>query len=201
MTVPGHTSSRARRPRGPLAVRFALGALGAAGLVLGAGCGVAPAGADNDSPAIGPTSVISAGSFPVFPVPGTYAGYQTGQYTTLQKTVTGTAQRNFHIDAGSSLVFWLACREAGRATLASPDLGLNWSVPCSPSAEPQSINFQPTTGIAAGTPVKVLVTVTPGARWEVRIDIPHPNATTSPTGRPGAPTGAAASSPAPGQPS
>jgi hypothetical protein len=107
-------------------------------------------------------------------VPATWSGYRNTVYREIQKAVTGKKPRNLHITAGPDPVFWLACLGTGRAKLKSPSLGLDWSIPCGSRLDPQSINFSPTTGVAAGRKVLVLVTATSGARWEVRVDAPVP---------------------------
>ncbi len=155
----------------------------AAAPLLTAGCSAAPAGATANSPAVGPTGAATPSDFPPFQVPATWSGYNAAAYRQVQKAVTGKKPRNLHITAGPDLVFWLGCLGAGSATLKSPSLGLDWSIRCGTRTDPQSVNFSPTTGIAAGRKVLVLVTATPGARWEVRIDAPSPGGTTPRTPR------------------
>ncbi|TVZ03202.1 hypothetical protein EAS64_22465 [Trebonia kvetii] len=169
MNVATSASPRTRTNRA-----FSAVCLGLAVPLLAAGCSAAPAGATNDSPAIGPTRAASPTNFPTFQVPATWSGYRNTVYREIQKAVTGKKPRNLHITAGPDLVFWLACLGTGRARLKSPSLGLDWSIPCGTRLDPQSINFSPTTGIATGRKVLVLVTATPGARWEVRVDAPVP---------------------------
>ena len=153
---------------------LAAACLGAAVPLLAAGCSTAPAGATHDSPAIGPTGAATPSDFPPFQVPATWSGYRNIAYRQVQKAATGSKPRNLHVPAGPDLVFWLGCLGAGSAKLKSPSLGLDWSIPCGTRVDPQSINFSPTTAITAGRVVLVLVTATPGARWEVRVDAPVP---------------------------
>ena len=165
-------SSRARTAAAAMAA-----CLGGGSLLLTAGCAAAPAGAIGSSPAIGPTVGASPTNFPPFQVPATWSGYRSIAYEQVQKAVAGTKPRNFHITAGPDLVFWLGCLGTGEAKLKSAALGLSWEIQCSSRLDPQAISFSPTTQIADGTAVKVLVTVTKGAIWEVRIDAPRPPGT------------------------
>jgi hypothetical protein len=160
----------------PILAFAAVACLGAGVPLLAAGCSAAPAGATNNSPAIGPTGPATPSRFPPFQVPATWSGYRNTVYRQIQKSVTGTKPRNLHITAGPDLVFWLACLGTGRAKLKSPSLGLNWSIKCGTRFDPQSINFSPTTGINTGRKVLVWVAATPGSRWEVRVDAPVPAA-------------------------
>jgi hypothetical protein len=150
----------------------AAGSLGLTAPLLLAGCAAAPAGAADDSPAIGPTSATSPSVFPSFQVPAKWTGYRGTVYREIQQPVSGKKPGRLHVAAGPDLVFWLACLGSGSATLKSPGLGLNWSVNCGTRLDPQSVNFSPTTAITAGRKVLVLVSATPGARWEVRVDAP-----------------------------
>lgn len=170
MTVATSAAPRSRTIR----ALAAAGCLGLAAPLLVAGCSAAPAGATDDSPAIGPTGVPSPSVFPTFQVPVTWTGYRNAAYRAIQKAVSGRKPRNLHIPAGPELVFWLGCLGTGTATLQSPSLGLDWSVPCGTRFEPQSITFSPTTAITDGRKVLVLVSATPGARWKVRVDAPVP---------------------------
>ena len=158
-------------------VRAATASTGAACLLaavplLTAGCSAAPAGATANSPAVGQTGAATPSDFPPFQVPATWSGYHSTGYRQVQKAVTGKKPRNLHITVGRDLVFWLGCLGTGNATLKSPGLGLDWSIRCGTRPDPQSVNFSPTTGISAGRKVLVLVTATPGACWEVRVDAP-----------------------------
>ena len=169
MNVASPASPRTRTIRA-----LAAACLGAAVPLLAAGCSAAPAGATHDSPAVGPTGDARPSDFPPFQVPATWSGYRNVAYRQVQKAATGSKPRNLHVPAGPDLVFWLGCLGAGSARLKSPSLGLDWRVPCGTRFDPQSINVSPTTAITAGRMVLVLVTATPGARWEVRVDAPVP---------------------------
>lgn len=151
---------------------MAAACLGAAAALLVAGCSAAPAGAATGSPAVGQTGAATPSDFPPFQVPATWSGYKNTAYRQIQKAATGKKPRNLHITAGPDLVFWLGCLGAGSATLKSKSLGLHWSIRCGTRFDPQSVNFSPTTAITAGRAVLVLVSATPGARWEVRVDAP-----------------------------
>jgi hypothetical protein len=154
----------------------ALGAacLGLSGLALAAGCGVAPAGATGNSPAIGPVRTgAGAGNFAPFPVPASWNGKDDVAYKTVVKSKAGTTPREFGLTARSSMVLWLNCTGTGSARLTSPAISLRWGIPCGSGADPQGLTFTPPHA-AQGKPVKVLVTASAGSRWEIRIDEPAP---------------------------
>jgi hypothetical protein len=94
-------------------------------------------------------------------------------YQMVVKSKAGTAPRKFGFTARPSMVFWLNCIGTGSARLASPAIGLAWGIPCGHGAEPAGITFTPPPA-TLGKPVKVLVTASPGSRWEVRVDEPAP---------------------------
>ncbi|MGH3245168.1 MAG: hypothetical protein ACRDOI_03015 [Trebonia sp.] len=153
--------------------------LGLSGLALAAGCGVAPAGATANSPAIGPVRTGNAAkNFPPFPVPTLWNGKGEVAYRTVVEAKTGTAPRRFGVTARLSMVFWLNCIGTGTAHLTSPAINLKWGVPCGNGADPAGLTFSPVPA-THGQPVKVLVTASAGARWEVRIDEPAPAAKTT----------------------
>ncbi len=160
-----------RRPR----AAGALGAgLAAAGLAVTAGCSVAPPGAAGTSPAIGPVRTgAAAANFGAFPVPAIWNGKDFRFYEALVKAKVSKKPHNFRIIAHADLVFWLSCIGPGTAQFTSPALRFHWSVPCGNGADPAAVNFSPRAA-AVGHAVDVLVTASPGARWEARIDIPAP---------------------------
>jgi hypothetical protein len=153
--------------------------LAASGLALAAGCSAAPAGAADDSPAIGPVKTgAAAAKFAPFPVPTKWAGAGGKDYTAAVKAKTGTTPRKFSLTAAPSLVFWLSCIGTGTARLTSPAISLNWGIPCGSGDDPSGITITPPRA-AQGTSVKVEVTSPPNTRWEVRIDArdtPHKKA-------------------------
>jgi len=143
-------------------------------LALAAGCSVAPPGATVDSAAIGEIrSGASAKNFPPFPVPTTWTGGDSVDYTMVVKAKTGTTPRYFGFTAKSSMVFWLNCIGTGKAQLASPAIGLKWDIPCGSGAQPdpKGLTFRPPHA-ALDKKTLARVTVTTGSRWEVRIDAP-----------------------------
>jgi hypothetical protein len=147
--------------------------LGLSGLVLAAGCSVAPAGATSNSAAIGPVRTgAGAKNFAPFPVPTRWNGLDNVDYVIVVKAKTGTKPREFGFTAKPSMVFWLSCIGAGTAHLTSPAIGLKWGVPCGNGADPQGLTYGPPHA-AQGKSVKALVTAPAGARWEVRIDAPE----------------------------
>jgi hypothetical protein len=159
MTVPIH-----RQVRTPLTVFLSL-----SGLALAAGCSVAPAGATVDSQAIGPVQHGSTKNFPPFPVPTSWNGKDGAIYKMVVKAKTGTTAREFGVTAKSSMVFWLNCIGTGSAHLANSAIDLKWTVPCGNGQSPGGITLTPPHA-ALGKEIKVLVTVSSGSRWEVRID-------------------------------
>jgi len=149
-------------------------ALGVGGLALAAGCGVAPAGATANSPAVGPVRTGDAAkNFPPFPVPAVWSGQNDMPYQMVVKSKAGTAPRKFGFTARQSMVFWLNCIGPGSARLASPAIGLAWGIRCGNGANPAGITFTPPPA-TLGKRVKVLVTASAGSRWEVRVDEPAP---------------------------
>jgi hypothetical protein len=156
---------RIRRPfRTSLVVSLIAG-----GLVLAAGCSAAPPGADN-SPVVGPARTgAQATKFPQFPQPTRWNGLGNNVYVTVVKAKTGTAKHEFPVTARSGMVFWLSCLGAGQARLANGAIDLKWEIPCGNGSDPVAINVEPKASVIGHT-VNVLVTVTKGARWEVRID-------------------------------
>lgn len=149
------------------------GFLALSGLALAAGCSVAPAGATVNSAAIGPIRTGSAAkNFAPFPVPASWQGQDNVVYNMVVKAKSGFTPRKFGLTAKSSMVFWLNCVGKGSAHLSSPGIGLNWGIPCGNGTHPQGLTFRPPHA-AQGKPIKVLVTVSAGSRWEVRIDEVH----------------------------
>jgi hypothetical protein len=166
--------------------------LAAAGVALAAGCAAAPAGATSDSPAIGPVRIGSgAKNFAPFPVPAVYQGKDNNVYQEIQKAKTGSTKRNFRVILRSDMVFWVNCIGTGKAQIASPAIGLKWDIACGDGTSPGGINFTPKSS-AVGHGDDILVTVTHGSRWEVRIDgiAPKGVAPKAPT-VPARPTGSA----------
>jgi hypothetical protein len=143
--------------------------LGLAVALLTAGCGVAtPGPADYaGGPVSDPPTYLNA-----FPMPDTYVGGAENKgYTPIVNVTTGTGPRNLTITVGADLILWLGCGgTAGSASLTSQDIGLNWSVACGTSGDPQGVEFKTKQDI--GQTVKILVTAPAADRWEVRIDAP-----------------------------
>jgi hypothetical protein len=167
-----HPLRTSQQPGKPPWHRALAVSLGLSGLALAAGCSVAPAGATVNSPAIGPVRTgAGAANFAPFPVPASWNGQDEVVYIMVVKSKTGTTPRKFTVTVKSSLVFWLNCIGTGSAHLTSPAINLKWGVPCGDGADPEGITFRPPRA-AQGKPVKVLVTASAGARWEVRIDAP-----------------------------
>ncbi|HEY0938185.1 MAG TPA: hypothetical protein VGD91_31135 [Trebonia sp.] len=149
--------------------------LGAAGLAFAAGCSVAPAGAATDSPAIGPVRSSSGpADFAPFPVPAIWNGDHNRVYQMVLKAKTGSVSpHKFHLVFKSDMVFWLSCIGAGRAQIASPGIGLKWSVACGDGGSPAGINFSPASS-HVGHSGLVDLTVSAGCRWEIRVDAVAP---------------------------
>ena len=146
--------------------------LAAAGLLVTAGCSVAPPGAAGTSPAIGPAHADAAvKDFGAFPIPAGWNGKVFRFYEALVKAKVSKKRHNFRIIARADLVFWLSCIGTGTAQFTSPALRFHWSVPCGNGADPAAVNFRPRAA-AVGHAVDALVTASPGARWEARIDVP-----------------------------
>jgi hypothetical protein len=142
------------------------------GLVLAAGCSVAPAGATSNSPAIGPVRTgAAAKSFAPFPVATRWDGQDNVNYGVQVDAKTGTNPHQFAVTVEPSMVFWLSCIGTGTARLTSPAIGLKWGVACGNGLDPQGLTFRPPSS-AQGKSVKVLVTAPAGARWEIRVDAP-----------------------------
>jgi hypothetical protein len=178
--APGSRSPESRSSRSRS--RRALGGgLGAAALALVAGCSVAPPGATFDSAAIGPVRAgTGVQNFAPFPVPAVWAGEHNAVYKMVVKAKTGTnSPAGFHVVVQPSLVFWLNCIGTGKAQVASAGIKLKWSVPCGDGTSPAGLTFQPAPP-AVGHTAKVYVTVSPGARWEIRIDALAPAGVTPP---------------------
>jgi hypothetical protein len=175
------------RPRGRGPGSAAAGLAVVAGAVL-AGCSAAPPGAAGTSPAIGPVRTgAAAAAFGPFPVPAVWNGKDYRSYEMVVKPKAGVKPHNVRFIARQDLVFWLNCIGAGSATLTSSDIRFHWSVPCGSGADPAAVNFSPRAA-AVGHAVNVLVTASPGARWEVRVDRAAPPGFTPspaslPTGR------------------
>jgi hypothetical protein len=132
---------------------------------------VAPPGATVNSPAIGLVRTGGATNFAPFPVAASWNGQGEVVYVMVVKAKTGTTPRKFAVTAKPSLVFWLNCIGTGSAHLTSPAINLKWGIHCGDGADPEGITFRPPHA-AQGKPVKVLVTASAGARWEIRIDAP-----------------------------
>jgi hypothetical protein len=143
--------------------------LGLAAVLLAVGCSAAPPGATHDSPAVGPTQKGTTANFAPFPVPETYNGLDNSVYRQVLKAKTGTDPAKFHFAVKPSMVFWLNCIGRGTATLSSPGIDLQWSVPCGNGSSPAGITFRPKDS-AVGHDAVVLVTTTRNSMWEVRID-------------------------------
>ena len=159
-----------------LAACLAAACLTTGGLAL-TGCSAAPAGAVNNSPAIGPVrSGTALANFAPFPVPSKWGGAGGKDYFMVVKAKTGTKPHKFSFTATASVVFWLNCIGKGTARLTSPGIRLNWGVPCGTGADPAGITVTPPRA-AQGALVKALVTSPPGTRWEIRVDArPAPKA-------------------------
>jgi hypothetical protein len=156
-----------RKPPSP---RVLGACLGAAGLALVAGCAAAPPGATNDSPAVGPVRTgTSLDQFVPFPVPQIWAGEYNVNYQMIVKPRTGTKLGGLRFIVRDSDVFWLNCIGAGTAQIASPAIGLKWSVACGNGDSPAGITFTPKSS-AVGHGAQVYISVTAGSRWETRID-------------------------------
>ncbi len=142
-----------------------------AAVLLAAGCSVAPPGATHNSPAVGPVPKPheTTPNFPPFPVPAVYNGLGNNVYKMVQKPKTGTAPGGFHVTVRLNMVFWLNCIGKGTATVSSPGISLNWTIPCNDGSSPGGINFRPKAS-ALGHVAFVLVSATRNSKWEVRID-------------------------------
>jgi hypothetical protein len=167
-------------------VRAAVAAAMAAAITTVAGCSAAPAGAVNDSPAIGPVRTGAAvDSFPAFQVPESWPGAGGVRYTALMSPQTSTVKREFSITVTPGLAFWLACitidgnSSGGTARIVSTSIGLNWTTSCGTDPDPAGITFAPPHA-TVGHKVKITVTSTAHTRWLVRADgsSTRPNAAT-----------------------
>jgi hypothetical protein len=159
-----------RRRRKPSSSRVLGACLGAAGIALVAGCSVAPPGSTSDSPAVGPVRTsANLDDFAPFPVPAVWGGEYNVNYQVIVKAKTGTKLGGFRFIVRTGDVFWLNCIGAGSAQFTVPALGVKWSVPCGDGDNPQGITVHPKTS-AVGHGAQAYVSVTPGSRWEVRID-------------------------------
>ena len=160
------------RIRHPLRISLTA-CLGLSGIVLAAGCSVAPAGATSTSSAIGPVRTgAAAENFAPFPMATKWNGLDNVDYVMVVKAKTGTTPREFGITAKSSMVFWLSCIGTGTVRLTSPAIKLNWGIPCGNGDDPEGITYSPPKD-TVGKEIKVLVTAPAGGRWEVRIDEPE----------------------------
>jgi hypothetical protein len=121
----------------------------------------------NEPPAA--STGVNAVNLAPFPVPSTWTGKDGSVYTAVIKPKTGTTPGTFSVIPTSSVVFWLGCIGEGTARVASPSIGLHWSIPCGGVADPEGITFIPPRA-AVGTSVKIKVTSSPHTRWEVRVD-------------------------------
>lgn len=154
-----------RNAKIPVAVCLAL-----SGTALAAGCSAAPAGADHDSPPIGPVRTGTAAlNFPPFPMPAKWAGPGGARYTMIVKPKTSAVPRKFSFTPKASLELWLGCIGTGIARLVSPAMSLNWEVPCGSSPDPTGLTFTPPAS-ALDRSVKVLVTSPAQTRWVFRVD-------------------------------
>lgn len=159
-----------RRRRKPSSSRVLGACLGAAGIALVAGCSVAPPGSASDSPAVGPVRTsANLDDFAPFPVPAVWAGEYNVNYQVIVKAKTGTKLGGFRFIVRTGDVFWLNCIGAGSAQFTVQALAVKWSLPCGDGDNPQGITVHPKTS-AVGHGAQAYVTVTPGSRWEVRID-------------------------------
>jgi hypothetical protein len=160
--------------RNSLAACLCLGAM-----LLAAGCSAAPPGAERNSLAVGPVHHGRTPNFAPFPIPDTYNGQGNSVYTMVQKAQTGTKPGGFHVTVKTSMVFWLNCIGKGTATMSSPGIDLNWSVPCGDGTTPAGITFRPKAS-AVGHMAFVLVTSTRKSKWEFRVDIAAPHGVNPP---------------------
>jgi hypothetical protein len=156
-------------PRHSLAACLCLAAL-----LLAAGCSAAPPGADRTSSAVGPVRKPGSTDFAPFPVPAVYNGLGNSVYTMVQKPKSGADPAKFHFTVRPSMVFWLNCIGKGTATLSSPGIDLQWTIPCSDGTSPSGVTFSPK-GSALGKTATVLVTATRNSHWEIRIDVAAPH--------------------------
>ncbi|HVT69534.1 MAG TPA: hypothetical protein VHF26_17420 [Trebonia sp.] len=144
----------------------------AAGVVLAAGCSAAPPSALRGSVAVGPVQVgAAAREFAPFPQPEIYTGLDNKLFYQVQKPKTGTGPRQFRITLASQMVFWLNCigKKTAKAQVSSPGLGLKYDIFCGDGTSPGGITFAPKAP-AVGHPAVFTVTVTKGAKWEIRVD-------------------------------
>jgi hypothetical protein len=156
-------------------VPLAAAGLAAAGLAL-AGCSAAPAGATNESLAVGPIRTGAAlDNFAPFQVPVQWRGEGNVLYTMVVKARAGTKPREFGVKAAPSMVFWLGCLGAGGSvTVVSAPIKLKWSAPCSSDADPTGITFAPPRA-EVGKKVKVMVSAPSHAKWLFRADSSAPS--------------------------
>jgi len=144
--------------------------LAAASVAAAAGCSAAAPGATYNSPAVGPTrAAATPTNFAPFPEPTIWNGLDNAVYQVVDKAKTGTKARDFAFIAQPQMVLWLNCIGTGKAQLASPALHLKWDIPCGDGGSPGGINVTPPSS-QVGHTTRVVVTVTKGSRWEVRID-------------------------------
>jgi hypothetical protein len=152
----------------PRKLRSSLAAgLGAAAVVLAAGCGASPG-----APA------APATAFKVFPLPTRWnnAVIPATDYLTVLSVASGAGPRTFSIPGQPALMFWLGCLgTGGSATISSAGLPLHWSLPCGSDGDPSAVVIDPTHA-TAGQQVKVLLTAPATAHWELRVDAPEKTA-------------------------
>ena len=161
--------------RNSLAARLCLAIVLLAAGLLAAGCSAAPPGATRTSTAVGPIQRHPHETdFPPFQVPATYNGLDDNVYTQVDKARTGVAPGGFHVTVRPTMVFWLNCIGKGTATLSSPGIDLQWTIPCSDGTSPSGVTFRPK-GSALGKTATVLVTATRNSHWEIRIDVAAPH--------------------------
>jgi hypothetical protein len=163
-------SLRAAPAAGRLVTAVAVaGLVGVAGLT--AGCGT------DTNPAADPSvhSDQPLNKFDPFPEPKTWNLSVGPAYTAIfgplsgKTSGSGTKKKTFTITGQPDLVFWLGCLGTGTARLSSPDMTLDWTVPCGVNRTPGGINVNPTHA-PAGKKVTVVLTVTAGSSWSLRID-------------------------------
>ena len=144
----------------------------AAGVVLAAGCSAAPATALRGSVAVGPIRVGAVkDSFAPFPQPEVYNGLNNKVFWQVQKPKTGAGTRSFRITLASQMVFWLNCigKTTAKAQINSPGIGLKYDIFCGDGISPGGITFAPKASDVGHSDVYT-VTVTTGAKWEIRVD-------------------------------
>ena len=143
-----------------------------AGVALAAGCSAAPPSALRGSVAVGPIRVgTAAKNFAPFPQPEVYNGLNNKVFYQVQKPKTGTGTGQFRVTLEKQMVFWLNCigKTTAKAQINSPGIGLKYDIFCGDGTSPGGITFVPKAS-AVGHSDVFTVTVTKGAKWEIRVD-------------------------------